>query len=719
MQLLDNHISRRTFLTSAGLVLGFAIAPKAFARTLLTEAIAGGSKQLLPMNAFVKVGTDDTVTVLSKHLEWGQGIFSGLSALVAEEIGADWAQMRAVHSPVDDKIYAHLGMAAHGMYFQGTFGSSGIANSYEQYRAAGATARAMLVAAAAATWDVSAEEITVSRGVISHAASGRTGGFGAFAEAAAKLVPPERPVLKNPANFTLIGKELPRLDVPDKTTGKASFTIDLSAEGMLVALVKYPDHFGAKVKSFDDTEARKIAGVVEVKAIPSGVAVYATDTWSALKGREALTVEWDLSKAEARSSQALASAYAGKLMEPGLEAANNGDVTGAFTGEGVRTHTSRVLFPFLAHAPMEPMDALLVPAEDGSIDIFGGLQIPGFDRISAAKVLGLEPERIRIQTQLAGGGFGRRGTWGGPYGAEVAEIFKAIGANRPLKHLHSREDDIRGGFYRPMFLHDMRGAVDANGEIIAWDHAIVGQSLTGRDGIDGSMIEGVADLPYTVPNLRVRAHMMSLPVPPMFWRSVGHSHTGFAVETFIDELLELAGKDPIEGRLAILAEERNKGVLQRVAEMANWASAVPQGRQRGVAVVKAFDSYAAEIAEVSREADGTPRVHKVWCAIDCGIAVNPNMIRAQLEGGIGFGLGAVLFSEITLGEGGSIDQSNFHDYRVLRLNEMPDIEVSIIESKEKPTGVGEPGVPPIGPAVANAWRRLTGERVQRLPMVSA
>jgi len=718
MAVCAHRTSRRSFLAGSGLVIGFGVVPKAFARAAVPDALAGGSAELPTMNAFVKVGSDNVVTVVSKHLEWGQGIYSGLAALVAEELDADWAQMRAVPSAADDKIYANLLMASRNIFLQGTFGSSGIANSYQQYRTAGAAARAMLVAAAAQDWRVPASEITVSKGIIAHTGTGRTSGFGAFANKAAQQTPPTNPVLKDVANFKIIGRELPRLDTLDKMTGKAVFTIDLDADAMLVALVKQPDQFGATVKSFDDAKARKVAGVVDVKKVVSGVAVYATDTYSAIKARALLTVEWDLSKAETRSSAQLATAYAEKLSETGLEAAKTGDVDTVLTGKGVRVYESRILFPFLAHAPMEPMDALFVPNADGSLDIFAGSQLPGMDQKAAAKVLGLDPSKVRLNTQLTGGGFGRRGTFGAPYMIEAAGVFQASGGKRPVKYLYSREDDIRGGFYRPMFLHNMRGAIDKDGKIVAWDHAVVGQRLTPGDGIDHSMVDGVETLPYTVPNLRVTTHNVTLAVPPMFWRSVGNSHTGFAVETFVDELLGLAGKDPVEGRLAQLADGRSKAVLQRAAEMAQWGKSIPEGRQRGVAIVKACGSYVAQVAEVSRDAAGTPRIHKVWCAVDCGVAVNPNLVRAQMEGGIGFGLSAILFGEITLGDGGRIEQSNFHDYRVLRINEMPQIEVSIVKSNEKPTGVGEPGVPPIGPAVANAWRRLTGTPVRRLPMMS-
>ena len=301
---------------------------------------------------------------------------------------------------------------------------------------------------------------------------------------------------------------------------------------------------------------------------------------------------------------------------------------------------------------------------------------------------------------------------------EAAEVFKASGGKRPLKHFWTREDDLRGGFYRPMYVHRLKGGIDADGKIVGWSQTIVGQSIMGKADLDETSVEGASNLPYSIPNLRVQAHNEQLAVPPLWWRSVGHTHTGFAVETFVDELLQMAGKDAIEGRLALFTDERFSGVLKRAAEMAKWGSPLPEGRERGVAVVKSFGTYVAQVVELSRNPDGTPRVHTVWCATDCGVAINPNVIKAQMEGGIGYGLGAVLFDEITLGEGGKIMQSNFHDYRSLRINEMPHVEVSVIASTEKPTGVGEPGVPPVGPAVANAWRRLTGDAVRRLPIVS-
>ncbi|MCC2612469.1 xanthine dehydrogenase family protein molybdopterin-binding subunit [Neorhizobium sp. Rsf11] len=713
MTLHDIAATRRGFLAGSGLLIGVAIAPK-FLAAAPTGVQAGGGSALTPMNAFVKIGTDDTVTVLSKHIEFGQGPFTGLATLVAEELDADWGQMRAVHSPTDNKIYANLLFG-----LQGTGGSSSIANAYEQMRKAGATARAMLIAAAAEDWKVPASEITVEKGRIRHAASNRESGFGAFAEKAALQTPPAEPKLKDPKDFVLIGTDLPKLDTHGKTNGSAIFTLDITPDNLLIAVVAHPEHFGATVKSFDDTEARKVQGVVDVKQVPQGVAVYAENTFAALKGRDALSIEWDLSKAETRSSEELSADYVKLFGEKGLEAAGKGNVEEAFNASGLQTVEAEIVFPFLAHAPMEPLDAVFIKADDGSVDIYNGAQFPGMDQATAAQILGLDESKVRVNTQLAGGSFGRRAQFGSPYMQEAASVYAASDRSRSLKHMWTREDDIRGGFYRPMYAHRMRGAINADGEIMAWEQVIVGQSIMGKADLDQTSVEGASNLPYAIPNLKVTSHNVPLAVPPLWWRSVGHTHTGFAVETFVDELFEKIGRDPVEGRLALLKEEpRHAGVLRKAAEMANWGGQVPKGRARGVAVVESFSTYVGQVVEVSVGTDGAPHVHKVWCAVDCGVAVNPNVIKAQMEGGIGYGLGAVLFDAVTLGKGGKIIQSNFHDYRSIRINEMPDVEVEIIKSTEKPSGVGEPGVPPVGPAVANAWRRLTGAPVRKLPIVN-
>ncbi len=715
MTIQEISTTRRAFLAgTGGLVIGFALMPKVSAFAAESGVQAGGSDSLVTLSTFVRIGTDDMVTILSKHIEFGQGPFTGLATLVAEELDADWGQMRAVHSPADDKVYANL---AFGL--QGTGGSSSIANSYEQFRKAGATARAMLVAAAANEWNVPASEITVEKGRVKHAGSGKESGFGALATQAAGIKPPSNVNLKDPANFTLIGQELPKLDTVSKTNGQAIYTLDIVPDNLLVAVVAHPDHFGAAVKSFDDSEARKVKGVVDVKQVPQGVAVYADNTFAALKGRSVLKVEWDLSKAETRSSNQLSADYAKALSEKGIVASEKGDVEKAFGDANLKILEAQIIFPFLAHAPMEPLDAVFIKAADGSLDVYNGAQFPGMDKATAAKIVGLDPSKVRLNTQITGGSFGRKAQFGSPYMQEAAAVFAATDQSRPVKHMWTREDDIRGGYYRPMYLHKMRGAIDADGRIVAWDQAIVGQSILAKADLDSTSVEGASDLPYDVPNLRVVSHNVNLSIPPLWWRSVGHTHTGFAVETFLDELFQMAGKDPVLGRLQQLKEDpRYAGVLNKAAELADWGGKVPEGRERGVAVVKSFNTYVGQVVEVSAGTDGVPRVHKVWCAVDCGVAINPNVIKAQMEGGIGYGLGAVLFDAVTLGEGGAIMQSNFHDYRSIRINEMPDVEVAVIKSDAPPTGVGEPGVPPVGPATANAWRRLTGAPVRSLPIVA-
>jgi isoquinoline 1-oxidoreductase beta subunit len=723
MKIETIHPSRRAFLAgSAGLVIGFYLAP--LGRTAAAAPPIGGVpadvEGAQAMNAFVRIAPDDTVTVLCKHTEMGQGPYTGLTTIVAEELDADWSQMRAAAAPANDELYKNLAFGV-----QGTGGSTAIANSYEQLRKAGATARALLVAAAAAEWGVPRKEITVERGRIRHAASGRQSGFGALAAKATELALDGEPALKDPKSFSLIGADVPRLDIAAKSNGTAVFTIDIAVPDMLTALVVHPTQFGAKVARFDDTEARRVDGVVDVKEIPQGVAICATSTWAAIKGRDALKVDWDVSQAEQRSSAAIIGEYQDKANARGQSVTEEGDIDQAYGGAAT-TLEAEYVFPFLAHAPMEPLDSVLVKAADGSVDVYSGTQFQTSDQQAVAATLGLDPAQVRVHTQLAGGGFGRRAQAGSPYAVESATVFRAFG-DRPLKHLWLREDDVRGGFYRPIYVHRLKGAVSPDGAISGWEQVVVGQSIIAgtpfeammENGIDPTSVEGASDLPYAIPNRRVSLHTMKTGVPVLWWRSVGHTHTAFTTETFLDELLTAAGKDSIDGRIALLGENaRHIGVLRRVAEISGWGGPVAEGRARGVAVHKSFNTYVAQVAELSAE-DGVPRVHKVWVAVDCGVAINPNVIRAQMEGGVGFGLGAVLFGEISLGEGGHVEQSNFHDYRLLRINEMPEVEVAIVASTEPPTGVGEPGVPPIGPAVANAWRKLTGTPVRRLPMLSA
>lgn len=716
--------SRRTVLKSiggvgAGLVLGFQLPTSAKAQSGAAAVIKGeGGASTFAPNAFVRIAPDSTVTVLIKHIEFGQGPYTGLTTLVAEELDADWSQMRAESAPANTELYKNLAFGV-----QGTGGSTAMANSYEQMRKAGAAARQMLVDAAAEAWGVSADGITVSKGVISHKESGKSGKFGDFAEAASKLTPPAEPFLKEPSEFVLIGTKLPKLDSRAKSTGQAQFTIDAVRPDMLTVLIARPPLFGAKAKSFDDTETRKIKGVVDVKLIPRGVAVYAEGFWAAKKGRDALKVEWDESEAETRSTAEIVADFSKSAAETGKVVKEAGDA-GKALGEGGKTIEAEYIFPYLAHAPMETLDCL-IEASDSGAKVWAGSQMPTIDQGAIAQTLGLRPEEVEIQTMFAGGSFGRRATPTADVANEAATAVDAIGRTRPVKVIFTREDDIHGGFYRPLNVHRMKGAIDADGNITAWDHVLVGQSIMEgtpfasmmKDGIDPTMIEGAQDLPYAIPNLRVSVHKKSLPVPPLWWRSVGHTHTAYSTETFLDELIALGGKDPVEARLKLLGDNhpRHSGVLKAVAELADWGGTVPEGRARGVALHKSFDSYVAEIAEVSMgDEEGVPQVHKVWVAVDCGVAVNPDVVVAQMEGGVGYGLGHILYAGLTLDKG-RVVQSNFDTYRSLRINEMPDVEVTVVKSAEPPTGVGEPGTPPIGPAVANAWAKLTGKRVRNLP----
>src|SRR3984893_7152987 len=623
--------------------------------------------------------------------------------------------MRAEHAPSNPALYKNLVL---GM--QGTGGSSAIANSYHQMRKAGATARAMLVQAAANMWNVAPSEIAVERGVLRHAAMRREGRFGQFAEAAARLPLPEDAPLKQPASFQLIGREgaVKKLDVPEKTNGKAQFTIDNYEPGMLTVVVARSPRFGGKVATFDAAEARSIPGVVDVKQLPTGIAVYAEGTWPALKGRDALRITWDDRAAEKRSSEQMIEGYRALARSPGTTAAVRGDVEAVLAKAG-KVIEAEFVFPYLAHAPMEPLDGFLHWDGERARARFG-CQLQTGDHNTIAAVLG-----GGIETMLAAGRFGRRGQADMHLAAELAQAAKAIGPGRPVKLMWTREDDIGGGTSRPLFLHRLRGAV-SGGNIVAWADRIVGQSILKgtpfesiiKDGIDPFSVEGAREIPYDIADFRCELHTTEAAVPVLSWRSVGHTHTGYAVECFVDELLQAAGKDPVAGRLEIMSKSpRAAGALRAVAALARWSGpGAVDKRARGVAVVECFGTCVAQIAEVSIDKGGSPRVHKVWCAVDCGVAVNPDVIRAQMEGGIGFGLGHVLFAEVTV-EAGRALQDNFDTYRSLRIDEMPEIEVVIVPSAEKPTGVGEPGVPPIGPAVANAMARLGLQRPRRLPMV--
>jgi isoquinoline 1-oxidoreductase subunit beta len=488
-------------------------------------------------------------------------------------------------------------------------------------------------------------------------------------------------------------------------------------------VLQRPPLFGATVKSFDPTATKAVPGVVEVLQVPRGVAVVAKSFWAAKLGRDALKVAWDDSKAEKRSTATIMAEYRTLAEQPGKPARKEGDAAAALKG-AAKLITATYEFPYLAHAPMEPLDAV-VKLDADSCEIWCGDQFQTVDQGNAAATAGLKPEQVKIHTLLAGGSFGRRANMGSDYIVEAVSVAKALGANGiPVKLQWTREDDIRGGLYRPLYLHRLEAALDKNGQLVGWQHRIVGQSIIAgtafaavmiKDGIDGTSVEGAANLPYAVPNMSVELSTTETGVPVLWWRVVGSSHTAYATEAFIDEIAHAAGKDPFAFRQAMLEHHpRHKAVLELAAKAAGWGSPLPKGKGRGIAVAEAFGTYVAQVAEVTVAPNGKVKVDRVVCAVDCGTPINPDVITAQMEGGIGFGLGAALYGAITLKDG-QVEQTNFDAYQVLRIDEMPKVEVHIVPSPEAPTGVGEPGVAPVGPAVANAVFAATGKRLRVLP----
>jgi len=711
--LVAPRASRRDFLkftalAGAGLVVGVLLGAG-------TARAAGDAPNFTP---FIRIGADGTVPVFSKHLDKGQGSATGLATLIADELDATWEQTRVEFAPANAELYKNLLFG-----IQGTGGSTAIANSFEQYRRAGATARVMLIQAASKRWAAPQSEIAVSQGTVKHT-SGKTATFGELAEAAAHTAVPETVTLKTPDQWVYIGKEFPRLDTYNKTIGAPdSFGMDVHLDDMLVAVLTRPPKWGGAVKSFDAAAARQVRGVVDVLQIPQGVVVLAESTWPAIKGRDQLKIAWDFSNAERRSTRQFEAEYRAMADREGIPFRADGDAAAALAGAASVVEETYV-FPYLAHAPMEPIDITIL-FKDGRATLWTGSQMQTMDQNVTAAVLGIEPQHVAIHTLWAGGSFGRRAIYDSHYAAEAATIARAWGKPQPIKLVYTREDDIRGGYYRPMYVHKVRAGVDAGGKLVAWHHRVVGQSLmigtafenfAVKEGVDDSSVEGLHNATYAIPHFRGEVHNTNVKVPVLWWRSVGHTHTAYAMETMIDRAAKAAGRDPLEFRLELLAgDARKTGVLKLAAQKANWGAPLPAGRWRGIAVQKSFNSYVAEIAEVSRRANGTFRVEKVWCAVDCGVPVNPDNIRAQMEGGIGFGLGAILRNAITLTDG-TVDQDNFDSYAPIRIDEMPDIEVHIVPSAVAPTGVGEPGVPPIGPAVANAIFAATGKMPTELPL---
>ncbi|WP_454845797.1 molybdopterin cofactor-binding domain-containing protein [Pseudomonas farris] len=713
-----NPVSRRGFLKGSavlggGLVVAFVI-PGANRFALGAE----NQGNVFVPNAFLRIGNDNSITVLLGHSEMGQGIWTGLTMLIAEELDADWSKIRVEHAPASAAEY---GLPAFGG-MQITGGSTSTWMEFDRYRQAGAAARLMLIEAAAKRFDVAPSQIRTESGVV--IASDKRATYGELADDAGKLPVPDPASIKfkEAKDWKVIGKPTKRLDTPEKITGRAKFGMDVQFDGLMTALVARPPVFGGSVKSFEGAEALSVPGVHKVVQVPTGVAVIADHYWAAKLGRDALKVEWNLGPNAGLDSQQLLESFRKLAATPGISVSQAGD-TAATLGKATKTIEAEYSVPYLAHAPMEPLNCTVKVSKD-KCEIWTGTQFQTLDQMIAGKITGLKPEQVEIHTQFLGGGFGRRANPTSDFVSEAVYVAKAAG--EPVKTVWAREDDIRGGYYRSAFLHQASIGLGADGMPMAWKHVLVGQSiLTGtsfaatmvKDGVDKTSVEGVADSPYLegLANHQVELHSPQTGISVLWLRSVGHTHTAFVMESLIDELADAAGKDPVEYRRTLLkAHPRHLGVLNLAVEKANWKAPLPDGHALGVAVHESFGSYVAQVAEVSQD-NLAIRVHRVVCAVDCGIAVNPQGIAAQMESGITFGLGFTLHSKLTF-KNGQVQQSNYHDYQVLRLNEMPVVEVHIVPSSDKPGGIGEVGVPPVAPAVANAVFALTGQRLRELPL---
>jgi len=719
----DNHdfasLPRRSFLKLAGaggLVLG---AFPALAQDDAAKANGSLKPTQLPA-AFVQIAPNGEVTVAINRLEFGQGVQTALPMILAEELDADWSKVRSRHG-TNDPAYAD---PLFGMHLTG--GSTAIKHSFTQYRELGARARAMLMAAAAARWNVDAATLRTQAGVVV-GPGGRKLGYGELAEAAMAQPVPEKVVLKDPKQFRLIGQPTTRLDARAKSSGRQAFGIDVRLPGQLTAVIARPPVFGAKLASLDDSAARAVKGVKAVLRVPldrgaEGVAVIADGYWPARQGREALKLQWDTAKVEKVDSTRQLAQYRELAAQPG---ARHFDADIAPLAGAPKQLEAEFVFPYLAHAPMEPLNCTVRLGSDGA-DLWVGSQMPGLDGAAAARVLGLKPEQVRVNVQTAGGGFGRRAIATSEYVVEACEIAKAArtaGLDAPVRTLWSREDDIRGGYYRPMHLHRARIGFDERGKVLAWDHVLVGQSIvTGtpfepmmvKNGIDGTAVEGMRE-PYTLP-MRLTVHHPKLNVPVLWWRSVGSTHTAFVMETLIDEIARATNQDPVAYRLQLIGEQhpRHRAALQLAVDKSGYGKALPAGRAFGVAVHESFNSVVAYVVEASVQ-EGRPVLHRVTAGVHCNLVVNPRTVEAQVQGAALMGLSMCLPGAAITLKDGVVEQSNFGDFSVPRITDMPAIAVHTVPSAEPPTGMGEPGLPPLAPAFANAITRLTGKPLRRLP----
>ncbi|WP_170604417.1 xanthine dehydrogenase family protein molybdopterin-binding subunit [Ruegeria arenilitoris] len=713
-------LSRRGFLQTAA-----AAGAVLYVGTSANGTMAASSSADAMLNPFVKIDSNGNVVAIVKHFEKGQGPATGLTSLIAEELGVRMDQIDYEFAPSDPNVYNNTLFGP----FQGTGGSTAISNSWVQYRTAGAGAREVLIRAAAEAWGVETTALDIQGGVIS--GSSNSAPLGEFVAAASALAPSESPRLRDPSEWKIIGNEATRRkDSPIKVNGTAKFAMDVQLDNQMVVMVKRTPQQGGKVIGFDDTGSRDVKGFIMAQTLPTkhGVAVYAENTWAAMQAREALNVDWDMSAAETRSSQEIRDEILAALDNAPVYNVNKADqsaVTAAV--EGAATIVEKTFyFPLLAHAPMEPINCTIEQTADGDIVLHDGAQMPTGPHMAYQQIFGLPAEKIHIKTMLAGGSFGRRATPDADYQVEAALAFSMTDRSRPVKLVWDREDDIRGGYYRPAVGHKVRVGMDADGKIVGWEHQVAGQSIMKgtafeafavRDGVDHSTVEGVTENPYIIPSMAIGLTDTEKATSVLWWRSVGHTHTGYVMEVMMDMAAKAAGIDPVVFRLGYLAggkdQQRKAAVLRLAAEKGNWGK-LADGNVQGIAVHKSFGSYVAEVVEISGNLDDGIQIEKVTAAVDCGIAVNPDVIKAQVEGGIGYGIGHAMRDQITLDQG-SVEQSNFPDYEPLRISDIKSIETHIISSTEAPTGIGEPGTPPSAPALANAIAQLD-LRVSELPM---
>ena len=712
----ENSLSRRTFLkvsaaAGGGLLLSFILP-----RTILSRETAGATTaDVFVPNAFIRIGRDGWVTLIMPYVEMGQGTYTSIPMLIAEELEVDLTQVTLEAAPPDERHYANS-----IFQIQATGGSTSVRAAWEPLRLAGATARMMLVSAAAQNWKVDPTACHAEKGHVIHATSGRRLKYGALVDTVAMLPIPDRVVLKAPENFTLIGTSAKRLDTPDKVNGKAQFSIDVMIPGMKIATVAACPVFGGRLVGVDDSNAKRIKGVHQVVLLDNAVAVIADHMWAAKQGLAALDIQWDEGPNATLSSAEIIRQLETALLKPGVIARKDGDVAKAMAGAAMKIEALYQM-PFLAHATMEPLSCTVHVRKNGC-DVWVGSQVLARAQATAAEVTGLPLEKILVHNQLLGGGFGRR--------LEVDFITQAVQIAKqvdgPVKVVWTREEDIQHDIYRPYYYDRMVAGLDKSGMPVAWSHRSAGSSIYARwhppafkDGLDPDVLEGAAEPPppYALPNMLVEYVRQEPPgIPTGFWRGVGPTHNVFVVESFIDELAAAAKKDPVEYRRALLGTSpRAKAVLELAAEKAGWGQPLPEGRGRGVSVQFVFGSYVAQVAEVQVDKNGEVRVTRVVCAVDCGVVVNPDTVKAQMEGGIMFGLAAALFSEITV-KNGRVEQSNFNDYRMLRMNEAPAIEVYLVKSGEAPGGIGEPGTSALAPALTNAIFAATGTRIRKLPV---